>query len=1137
MPVKPLHSTFPLTAEIMKAISRTPDLDYSHPETAQRLLFDLRDHPQIKLEEQNLAGMSAGELAAVGLIGKLIFHLLLRYLENQNPDLLADLTRELGDTLRSDGAEQLFDRLVKHYPPRRFFEGQRSRDQFIKESTGKIPHRQLLTLSLLALLLDQENRAFRKYGPLLDAPQFTREDLFSMSRQGVEAYFERQPAYRQGLSFWHFLQQPFRMNPDSIFGQLEFILQHWKDLLDENWLISLRRRMDLIREDHRRMSLGPAPAQTPDFSSRDLWPDEEGRRFSMDLDWMPRVVLLAKNIYVWLDQLSTSYGRPINHLDQIPGEELNKLASWGINGLWLIGIWQRSPASKKIKRMTGNPEAEASAYALYEYRIADQLGGEEAFHALREQARQSGIRLAADMVPNHVGIDSRWVLDHPDRFISLPESPFPAYSFNGPDLADDARIQIFLEDHYYDQSDAAVVFKRFDPETGDVRYIYHGNDGTSMPWNDTAQLNFLNEQVRQAVLETILDVAKQFSIIRFDAAMTLAKKHFQRLWFPEPGSGGAIPSRARSGLSKAEFNRLFPKEFWREVVDRVAEEAPDTLLLAEAFWMMEGYFVRSLGMHRVYNSAFMHMLKNEENAKYRGLIKETLEFDPQILKRYVNFLNNPDEDTALDQFGKGGKYFGVCMLMATMPGLPMFGHGQIEGYSEKYGMEYRRSYVDEQPDQELIARHEREIFPLLKKRGLFAGVEDFVLYDFQKLDGTVNEDVFAFSNRDEERSALVVFHNQWSDTRGSIHQPASPHPPDLTLGQALHLDFSSGEFIRYRDWLSGEEYLVSSRDFQQRGMILSLGAYDYHVFSDFKTVSDPEGFYGRLAEKLAGNGTPDLERELKYLQYEDAFNQLNRLLDPELAGSWAPKWELSLLECKEHVEKAWRKDFELIQEELEEFYRRTAKFSPAPDPVQKGRQVSAGEGTSRRLKQLRSLSKWDREFQAGLGREGLLAVYLDLIFDPLEKGDQNSPREILLEMLASRPPAFLENSDPGRLIELVRSLDRCEPPIQRDFKLRKTTFVRWFDSEPCRNYLYVHEHEGLTWFQKEALLTLVSAFLLEAAVSKDFPAEISADNKDELEKKIQQVFKAVARQAEKAGYQMEPFLQGLQEKVHSPGGD
>jgi hypothetical protein len=106
-------------------------------------------------------------------------------------------------------------------------------------------------------------------------------------------------------------------------------------------------------------------------------------------------------------------------------------------------------------------------------------------------------------------------------------------------------------------------------------------------------------------------------------------------------------------MSQAEFDRAMPHEFWREVVDRVAAEVPGTLLLAEAFWLMEGYFVRTLGMHRVYNSAFMNMLRDEDNAKYRSVIKNTLEFDPDIMKRYVNFMSNPDERTAVDQFGTG----------------------------------------------------------------------------------------------------------------------------------------------------------------------------------------------------------------------------------------------------------------------------------------------------------------------------------------------------------------------------------------------------------------------------------------------------------------------------------------------------
>jgi hypothetical protein len=219
---------------------------------------------------------------------------------------------------------------------------------------------------------------------------------------------------------------------------------------------------------------------------------------------------------------------------------------------------------------------------------------------------------------------------------------------------------------------------------GQEKYIYHGNDGTSMPWNDTAQLNYLKPEVREAVIQTILHVARKFPVIRFDAAMTLAKKHYQRLWFPEPGTGGAIPSRAEHGLTKEQFDAAMPVEFWREVVDRVAQEVPDTLLLAEAFWLMEGYFVRSLGMHRVYNSAFMNMLRDEKNAEYRLVMKNTLEFDPEILKRYVNFMNNPDERTAVSN---SGRKINILDLHddGDLTRFAMFGHGQVEGLLRNMG--------------------------------------------------------------------------------------------------------------------------------------------------------------------------------------------------------------------------------------------------------------------------------------------------------------------------------------------------------------------------------------------------------------------------------------------------------------------
>jgi hypothetical protein len=90
---------------------------------------------------------------------------------------------------------------------------------------------------------------------------------------------------------------------------------------------------------------------------------------------MPRLVLLAKNTLVWLDQLSKQYKKPITRLDQIPDEELDLLASRGFTGLWLIGLWERSQASARIKQMCGNPDAVSSAYSLARYEIANEIGG------------------------------------------------------------------------------------------------------------------------------------------------------------------------------------------------------------------------------------------------------------------------------------------------------------------------------------------------------------------------------------------------------------------------------------------------------------------------------------------------------------------------------------------------------------------------------------------------------------------------------------------------------------------------------------------------------------------------------------------------------------------------------------------
>jgi hypothetical protein len=699
----------------------------------------------------------------------------------------------------------------------------------------------------------------------------------------------------EGMSLLELLREPARRSPDSLAGQLRYIRENWSWLLGSA-LDELLGRIDIaigvLTEEEHGLHVrfggfgggGGGGGEAPSFVGAEV----EAERFSEDRDWMPRLVLLARSTYVWLDQLSKRYGRDIRTLDAVPDEELASIARRGISGLWLIGLWQRSKASERIKRWRGNADAVASAYSLDDYRIADDLGGEDALADLRARAWRHGIRMASDMVPNHMGVDSHWVTEHPERFISLDEPPYPAYRFEGQNLADDPRIEIRIEDHYWDDSDAAVVFERRDTATGERRYIYHGNDGTSFPWNDTAQLDFLRADVREVVIRTILDVAHRFPVIRFDAAMVLAKKHVERLWYPEPGAGGAIPSRAEHAMTNARFDKLMPTEFWRDVVDRVAAEAPDTLLLAEAFWLLEGYFVRTLGMHRVYNSAFMHMIRDEDNAGYRKVIRDTVEFDPEILGRYVNFLTNPDEETAIEQFGTGDKYFGAATLLATLPGLPMIGHGQIEGFTEKYGMEFRRARLDELPNAGLIAHFEAQIVPLLRERRRFAGSVDFRLYDVVADGGGLVEDVFAYSNGRADDRSLIVYHNKFGDAAGWIKDsvPFAVKNDDGTktarrerLADALELHGAADGWLRFRDRRSGLESLRSVGEIRDRGLHVELGAYECLVLDELREiVSTAETPWAGLAGELRGHGVASLDEALADHRLRPVHEAVGRLL-------------------------------------------------------------------------------------------------------------------------------------------------------------------------------------------------------------------------------------------------------------------
>ncbi|HET9853238.1 MAG TPA: hypothetical protein VFP56_12150, partial [Candidatus Limnocylindrales bacterium] len=240
------------------------------------------------------------------------------------------------------------------------------------------------------------------------------------------------------------------------------------------------------------------------------------------------------------------------------------------------------------------------------------------------------------------------------------------------------------------------------------------------------------------------------------------------------------------------------------------------------------------------NSAFMHMVRDEDNKGYRRLIRETLAADPRVLERFVNFMTNPDERPVAEQFGTGDKAFAAATLLATLPGLPMLGHGQVEGFRERYGMEFRKARWDEPVDQSHADHFAWAIVPLLRRRAAFSGTSDFHLYDARRDDGAVDENVYAYSNGRGADRSLVLVHHHYGETTVRVDWSMAAAAPggsggsgltSVRLADALALEGPDEQVVRLVDHRSGYELRSTHGDLRREGLRVSLGAYEARVLA------------------------------------------------------------------------------------------------------------------------------------------------------------------------------------------------------------------------------------------------------------------------------------------------------------------
>ena len=140
--------------------------------------------------------------------------------------------------------------------------------------------------------------------------------------------------------------------------------------------------------------------------------------------------LFQINTRVRLSELSATLGRQAT-LDDVPDAELDRLARDGFDFIWFLGVWQTGEAARQVS--ASNPEwlaeyhrvlpdfrdadVSGSPFAVKDYHVHADFGGDEALARLRDRLRRRGLRLMLDFVPNHVAPDHVWVQSHPEFFI------------------------------------------------------------------------------------------------------------------------------------------------------------------------------------------------------------------------------------------------------------------------------------------------------------------------------------------------------------------------------------------------------------------------------------------------------------------------------------------------------------------------------------------------------------------------------------------------------------------------------------------------------------------------------------------------------------------------------------------------
>ena len=484
--------------------------------------------------------------------------------------------------------------------------------------------------------------------------------------------------------------------------------------------------------------------------------------------WPRNPTIYEINTWVWLAELSERLGTSVN-LGSVPEAEWNAIAAYGFDAVWLMGIWEKSPAGIAISNRNENllddfkralPDFQprdnvGSPYCVRRYVVDQHLGGPDGLASAKRELARRNIRLILDFVPNHVAQDHPWVTAHPEYFVQG----------NTENASGDPNSFVRLGG----------------------RIFAYGRDPYFPPWQDVLQLNAFQPGLRRATLETVLSIAGQCDGIRCDMAMLLLNQIFERTWGSRAGKPPAT-------------------EYWRDLIPGVKKAYPEFLFIAEAYWDLE-WELQQQGFDFCYDKRLYDRLNHDGAETIRLHLSADLAYQAKLLR----FIENHDEPRAAATFSPA-KQRAAAVAIATLPGARLFHEGQFEGRKIRLPVFLCRRLA-EATDQRL------QIFYHWLLEAINAPVFREGRWALSKCagwpDNSSYQNLIAWSWVKDNDCYLIMVNLSDSAAQGIVQ---------------VSWDDLRGKTWRLRDVLSGQSYDRNGDEMRNAGLYVDLKPWNCHFF-------------------------------------------------------------------------------------------------------------------------------------------------------------------------------------------------------------------------------------------------------------------------------------------------------------------